>query len=74
MTPEEAQVVHEGVFCNGCPDKKAIRGIRYKSTIKKNFDMCAPCEERQGDDDAMLKIRTPGGAPDAMVVIADEEP
>ena len=74
MTAQEAEAVHEGVFCNGCPERKPIRGIRYKSTIKQNFDLCAPCEERQGHDHAMLKIRTPGEAPDVMVVIDEEEP
>ena len=72
MTPEEAEAVHEGVECDGC-GMNPIRGIRYKCTIRKNYDVCATCEERQSHEHAFVKIRQPGGAPDVMIVVADEE-
>jgi tRNA(Ile)-lysidine synthase TilS/MesJ len=71
MTPEEAEAVHEGIECDGC-GAAPIRGLRYKCTICKNFDYCAACEERQSHEHAFLKIRQPGGAPDVMIVIEDE--
>ena len=56
MTPEEAEAVHEGVECDGC-GMNPIRGLRYKCTIRKNYDVCATCEERQGHEHAFVKIR-----------------
>jgi hypothetical protein len=73
MTNEEAEAVHEGVSCDGC-GMNPIRGLRYKCTIRKNFDYCATCEERQGSEHAFVKIRQPGGAPDVMIVVKDDEP
>merc|ERR1712061_792286 len=36
-------------------------------------DVCGTCEERQSHEHAFVKIRQPGGAPDVMIVVADEE-
>lgn len=72
MTPEQAAVEHTGVECDGC-GMSPIRGIRYKSSVAKNFDYCANCEERLGHEHAMLAIKNPGESPDVMITMLDEE-
>jgi len=65
--PQE-QVVHENVSCDGC-GVYPIKGIRYKCSVRKNFDYCSICEERLPHEHPMLKIRKAGGAPDVMIAI-----
>ena len=72
MNDEEAEAVHENVACDGC-EVAPIKGIRYKCSVCKNFDYCAQCEERLGHEHAFLKITKPGGAPDVMITMVDEE-
>jgi hypothetical protein len=36
--------VHNGVECDGC-GMNPIRGPRYKSTVKDNYDLCEECKE-----------------------------
>lgn len=72
MTAEEAQAVHTNVECDGC-GVNPIVGIRYKCTVRKNYDLCAKCEDRVDQEHPMLKITQPGGAPDVMITMLDEE-
>jgi len=39
----EKKVVHFGVACSGCGEKKIV-GIRYKCTVCLNFNYCEKCE------------------------------
>ena len=71
MTTEEAEVTHTNVACDGC-GMAPIKGIRYKCSVRKNFDYCAGCEERLPSEHPFLKIRTDGGAPDVMITMLDE--
>lgn len=52
-------VVHPHVTCDGC--EGAIAGVRYKCTICRDFDLCAPCEARNEHDatHVFLKINRP---------------
>ena len=53
-------VVHAGTKCNECK-KMPIRGIRYKSLLRENVDLCETCESRQVHHNqifAKLKFRT----------------
>jgi len=72
MTAEEAEQVHEGVACDGC-GVSPIVGIRYKCSVRKNYDLCAKCEDRLEHEHAFLKITQPGGAPDVMITMLPEE-
>mmetsp|Transcript_86273 Transcript_86273/g.118954 ORF Transcript_86273/g.118954 Transcript_86273/m.118954 type:complete len:258 (+) Transcript_86273:59-832(+) len=72
MTSEEAEAVHEGVSCDGC-GVNPIVGIRYKCSVRKNYDLCAKCEDRLDNEHAFLKISVPGGAPDVMITMLNEE-
>lgn len=64
-------VVHLNVSCDGC-GVNPIKGIRYKCSIRKNFDLCEVCEERLGHDQPFLKIRKAGGAPDVLITMLPE--
>jgi len=72
MTAEEAQAVHEGVECDSC-SVNPIVGPRYKCSVRKNYDVCAPCEDRLEHEHPYLKITKPGGAPDVMITMLPEE-
>merc|ERR1712110_536525 len=65
-------VVHTNVACDGC-NVEPIKGIRYKCSICRNFDLCEVCEERLGHEHPFLKIRKAGGAPDVMIAMLPED-
>jgi len=69
---EQDKVVHTNVACDGC-DTHPIVGIRYKCSVCRDFDYCSVCEERLGHEHPFLKIRNPGGAPDVMVTMLNED-
>lgn len=50
--------VHEGFKCALC-EMEPIKGIRYWSVIKENYDLCVDCESKIGQEDVFLKIKTP---------------
>jgi len=68
--PQE-EVIHLNVACDGC-GVEPIKGIRYKCSIRKNFDLCSLCEERLPNEYPMLKIRKNGGAPDVLINMLPE--
>ncbi|KAL3685421.1 hypothetical protein R1sor_003443 [Riccia sorocarpa] len=39
--------VHHGVACDGC-GKSPIVGVRYKSTVKEDYDLCSSCHAKAG--------------------------
>ena len=51
-------VVHPGVTCDEC-GMNPIRGIRYKSATKPDWDLCIDCEAKSGHSDVFLKIKKP---------------
>lgn len=65
-------VVHLNVECDGC-GMNPIKGIRYKCSVRKNFDYCETCEERLGHEYPMLKIRKAGGAPTVLITMLPED-
>ena len=69
---EEAAEVHEGVTCDGC-GMSPIVGTRYKCSVRKDFDYCAECEERNESEYAFLKIKKAGNAPAFMVTVLNED-
>ena len=60
---EQENQVHKGIQCDGC-NVVPIRGIRYKSAVLSDYDLCQECE-RNGvhKDKPLLKIRKPHMAP-----------
>ena len=72
QSTSEAEAVHANVSCDGCGIAPIV-GLRYKCSVCKNFDYCAKCEERLGHEHAFLKINQPGGAPEVMITMMNEE-
>jgi len=52
------QVVHHGVVCDGC-EMSPIVGVRYKSTLRPDYDLCEECEKKHDPADPLIKIKTP---------------
>ena len=71
VADSEEKHAHRGIVCDGC-DMSPIRGIRYKSAIVVNFDLCAQCEESQVWEKThapFLKVRTQDKAPAELVCV-----
>jgi len=50
-----------------------IVGVRYKCSVRKNYDLCSTCEERYGQEYAFLKLKEAGTAPEVMVTILPDD-
>jgi len=59
-------------MCDGCEENPII-GVRYKSSVCKNYDLCGACEDRLGHEHPMIKIKTPGGAPKVLLTCLNDE-
>lgn len=68
----QAEVVHEGVRCDGC-QMKPIIGARYKCAICHDFDFCSKCEDKAEHAHPFLKIRYPEQAPKSLLVCIDDD-
>jgi len=55
--PRENLNVHRGIVCDGC--NSAIVGVRYKSVLRSDFDLCETCEKDHDPKDPLIKIKTP---------------
>ena len=65
--------VHSTVTCDGC-GVYPIVGVRYKCTVRDDFDLCAACEATGAfGPHAMLKIRSPDAAPAAVITLRRED-
>jgi len=61
-TYEQAFVKHDDYICDACDQE--IVGIRYKCTMREDYDICEKCEAKGVDSDyTFLKIRRPQQAP-----------
>eukprot|EP01029_Cantina_marsupialis_P021869 TRINITY_DN52_c0_g1_i1.p1 TRINITY_DN52_c0_g1~~TRINITY_DN52_c0_g1_i1.p1 ORF type:complete len:844 (-),score=393.66 TRINITY_DN52_c0_g1_i1:164-2611(-) len=73
--PEDVEdpVVHLAVTCDGCQEGPLV-GIRYKCAVCDNLDFCEACEvDGIHNGHPLLKIRTPGQAPTAIIVSMKDE-
>ncbi|KAH8087564.1 hypothetical protein JL720_6874 [Aureococcus anophagefferens] len=52
---EEPTSVHVGVRCDGC-DMDPIRGLRFKCTVRPNYDLCGRCDQRDTETHPKLKM------------------
>jgi hypothetical protein len=67
-----SSVVHTGITCDEC-GMSPIIGIRYKCTVRNDFDLCAACEAKRVQPHAMIKIFDPSQAPAVLVYGLDED-
>jgi len=56
-----SQVIHQGITCDACK-VSPIKGIRYKSLIKEDYDLCEKCEKTNNTDHPMIRFRKPVAA------------
>ena len=52
------RVVHYGFTCDGC-NCQPIVGVRYKCTVRPDFDLCERCEAALDQPYPMMKIKVP---------------
>jgi hypothetical protein len=67
----QAPAVHTFVTCDVC-GMHPIVGVRYKCTVREDYDMCENCEAKCDHSYALLKVNTPAQAPAAMVTVLHE--
>lgn len=63
---EKPKTVHHGYTCDGCQTSPIV-GIRYKCSVRPDYDLCEDCEAAMETPHPMIKIREPKHAPRAVV-------
>jgi Ca2+-binding EF-hand superfamily protein len=58
-------MVHANIRCDEC-NANPITGIRYKCTVRQDYDLCATCEAKKAQPYPMIKIVDPAHAPTAL--------
>jgi len=56
--PRQNLATHHGISCDGC-DMSPIVGVRYKSVLRADYDLCEECEKEHDPKDPLIKIKTP---------------
>lgn len=56
--PQQNLATHHGISCDGC-DMSPIVGVRYKSVLRADYDLCEECEKEHDPKDPLIKIKTP---------------
>lgn len=51
-----SNVIHHGVACDGCGSFPIV-GVRYKSLVRLNYDLCESCEKVTDIKDPMVRFR-----------------
>jgi len=51
-------VKHDGIGCSEC-QMMPIQGIRFKCSVRENYNLCEACEAKDSTGHPMLKIRQP---------------
>jgi hypothetical protein len=54
---DDCKTVHTGFSCDGC-GVNPIKGVRYHSMIKRNYDLCSKCEKKMHTEHPMIRLRT----------------
>lgn len=91
VVPSKVRPVHCTTKCDGCEQTPlrevatskglrdsngAIVGVRYKSAVVEDFDLCESCEESglfQASHGPFLKIVTPEEGPDQIILVKGEQ-
>eukprot|EP00607_Mallomonas_marina_P008675 CAMPEP_0182424644 /NCGR_PEP_ID=MMETSP1167-20130531/10879_1 /TAXON_ID=2988 /ORGANISM="Mallomonas Sp, Strain CCMP3275" /LENGTH=443 /DNA_ID=CAMNT_0024604617 /DNA_START=604 /DNA_END=1935 /DNA_ORIENTATION=- len=64
--------IHMGVKCDGC-GVSPILGVRFKCSIRDDFDLCQLCESKADHTIPFLKIYDPKQSPKKLVTILKKE-
>jgi len=57
---QEFGPVHHGISCDVC-DMNGIIGVRYKCTVRPDYDLCSACEPNSDPSYPLIKIKQPLG-------------
>lgn len=68
----EVVPIHRGIICDEC-GMNPIRGIRYKCTVRNDFDLCETCEAKKRQPYPMVKITDPDHHPSALFYAFQEQ-
>lgn len=60
------KAIHKGFICDGC-GADPIVGIRYRCSVRPNYDLCEACEATIEAAHPLIKIREPKHAPQSVV-------
>lgn len=63
---DQAQVEHPEFICDNC-GMDPIKGIRFKCSVRPDFDLCEKCEAQGTHEHPFLKIRHPSQAPNSFL-------
>ncbi|GMI25429.1 hypothetical protein TeGR_g665, partial [Tetraparma gracilis] len=74
LSEGEEREVHRGIYCDVC--RKYIFGTRFKSTTKKNYDLCQACKDKDESGDTYenppgTKVKRPSVFPLLHRVLAE---
>lgn len=65
-------IIHLGYTCDGC-GMAPIKGIRYKCSVRPDYDLCAACEDKLDVPHPMIKIRAPQKQPVQVAVLEQKD-
>lgn len=71
IVKNKPKVVHRHIICDIC-NKHDIEGVRYKCSVRADFDICEVCEAQFEQPYPLLKIRHPKQAPLKIFTIIDD--
>lgn len=64
------EFTHRGVSCDECKTRPIV-GIRYKCTVRPDYDLCAVCEAKRVQPHPMIKVCGPTRIPPQIVKAID---
>lgn len=70
---EKPKAVHKNYICDIC-SADPIVGIRYKCSVRPDYDLCEKCEAITETPYPMIKIREPKHAPRAIICSYENKP
>ena len=70
---ENQKAIHKNFICDGCQADPII-GIRYKCSVRPDYDLCEKCEANTETPYPMIKIREPKHAPKAIICTYEKKP
>mmetsp|Transcript_6149 Transcript_6149/g.11543 ORF Transcript_6149/g.11543 Transcript_6149/m.11543 type:complete len:1190 (-) Transcript_6149:311-3880(-) len=62
------KAVHKAIVCDACGCNPLV-GVRYKCSVRPDFDLCEACEAVDNSPHAFLKIKTPEMSPAAILTV-----
>lgn len=68
----EDKIIHSNVRCDEC-NMNPLIGVRYKCSVRDNYDLCEKCESASPQPYPMIKIYSPDQAPLAILIAVKDD-